>query len=64
MIDERMNRETIIDRLPKWILSSNPDRSGKFEVSFRSVSQVFLQILCQCATLFLVFQEMDSPGLP
>ena len=42
MIDERMNRNSIIERLPKWVLSSLADRSGKFDLSFRSISQVIL----------------------
>jgi hypothetical protein len=40
MIDERINRNSMVERLPKWILPSISDRSGKFDSSFRSVSQV------------------------
>lgn len=45
MIDERINRESIIQRLPKWILPSLLDRSGKFGASFRSVTQVKIKAL-------------------
>lgn len=40
MIDERINRSSIVERLPKWIFPSIRDRSGKFDFSFRDVSQV------------------------
>lgn len=40
MIDERCKRNSIIDRLPKWIIPSLLDRSGNFNYSFKSISQV------------------------
>lgn len=40
MIDERVNKTSILDKLPKWILPALLDRSGKFEYSFKSISQV------------------------
>ena len=64
MIDERINRDSIIERLPKWILPSLLERSGKFNLSFRSISQVSLLIRTRFHNMnCLVFQEKgESPG--
>lgn len=53
MIDERINNNSIFFRLPNWILPSISDRSGKFDFSFKSVSQV-ITVFMQLAS-FLVF---------